>query len=79
MSKDEIPVDEITEFVTAVYEKKWWLGCVLQVHQDDRKVSINILIPNGPSPSHKYPARETVILVSIEDILTKIDPITSYG
>ena len=59
VSKDEIPVDKITGFVTAVYEKKWWLGCVLQVHQDDRKVSINILIPNDPSPSYKYPARET--------------------
>ena len=23
------------------------------VHQDDRKVSIIILIPNGPSPSYK--------------------------
>ena len=71
-------VDEITGFVTAVYEKKWWLDCVLQAHQDDRKVSINILIPNGPSPLYKYPARETDILVSIDDILTKIDPRTSY-
>ena len=66
-------------FVTFTYEMKWWLGCVLQVHQDVRKVSINTLIPNGPSPSYKYPSREKVILVSINNILTKTDPRTSYG
>jgi len=62
-----------------MYERKWWLACILQVHQDDRKVSINILIPNGPSPSYKYPTKQTVVLVSIDDILTKLDPRTSYG
>ena len=70
MRKDEIPVDEMTGFVTFIYEMKWWLGCVLQVCQDVRKVSI-ILIPNGPLPSYKYPPREKVILVSIYDILTQ--------
>ena len=78
-SENKISIDEITGFVTAMYERKWWLACILQVHQDDRKVSINILIPNGPSPSYKYPTKQTVVLVSIDDILTKLDPRTSYG
>lgn len=62
-----------------MYEDNWCLGCVLQVNQEDKTVRINILIPNGPSQSYKYPARERVILVSADDILTKVDPRTSYG
>ena len=51
LSKTEIVIHEIKGFVTAVYENDWWLGCVLQVYQDDKTVSINILIPHGPSQS----------------------------
>ena len=79
LSKTEIAIDEIKGFVTAVYENEWWLGCVLQVNQDDKTVSINILIPHGPSQSYKYPAEERVIMVSTANILTKVDPRTSYG
>ena len=42
LSKTEIAIYEIKGFVTAVYENEWWLGCVLQVNQDDKTVSINI-------------------------------------
>ena len=79
LSKMEIAIDETEGFVTAVYKNEWWLGCVLQVNQDDKTVSINILIPHGPSQSYKYPAEERVIMVSTDDILTKVDPRTSYG
>ena len=79
LSKTEIAIDEIKGFVTAVYENECWLGCVLQVNQDDKTVSINILIPHGPSQSYKYPAKERVIMVSTDNILTKVDPRTSYG
>ena len=50
--KTEIAIDEIKGFITAVYENEWWLDCVLQVNQDDKTVSINILIPHGPSQSY---------------------------
>ena len=79
LSKTEIAIDEIKGFVTAVYESECWLGCVLQVNQDDKTVSINILIPHGPSQSYKYPAKDRVIMVSTDNILTKVDPRTSYG
>ena len=55
------------------------VGCVFQVNQDDKTVSINILIPHGPSQSYRYPAKERVIMVSTDNIFTKIDPRTSYG
>ena len=79
LSKTEITIDEIKGFVIAVYENEWWLGSVLQVNQDDKTVSINILIPQGPSQSYKYPAEERVIMVFTDYILTKVDPRTSYG
>ena len=78
LHKTEIPIDEIKGFVTAMYEDDWCLGCVLQVNQEDKTVRINTLIPNGPS-SYKYPVKERVISVSADDILTKVDPRTSYG
>jgi len=38
------------------------------------------LIPDGPSPSYKYPTREKVILGSTNDILTKLtQELASYG
>ena len=74
LHKTEIPIDEIKGFVTAVYGDNWWLGYVLQVNQDDKTVGFNILIPSGPSQSYKYPVKERVILVSTDDILTKVDP-----
>ena len=79
LSKTEIVIHEIKGFVTAGYENEWWLGCVLQVNQDDKTVSINILIPHGPPQSYKYSAKERVIMVSTDDILTKVDPRISYG
>ena len=79
LSKTEIAIDEIKGFVTAVYENEWWLDCVLQVNQDEKTVSINILIPHNPSQSYKHPAEERVIMVSTDDILTKVDPRNSYG
>ena len=37
------------------------------------------LISHGPSRSYNYPAKERVIIVSTDDILTKVDQQTSYG
>ena len=79
MHQTEIPIDEINGFVTAMLGNNWCLGCVLQVNQEDKTIRITTLIPNGPSQSYKYPVRERVISVSADDILTKLDPSTSYG
>ena len=39
LNKTEILIDKIN---SCVYEDNWWLGCVLQVNQDDKTLSINI-------------------------------------
>ena len=77
LNKTEIAIDDIKEFVTVVYEGEWWLGCVVLENQDDKIVSINSLIPHGPSQSYKYPVKERIITVSTDDVLTIVDPRTS--
>ena len=51
LNKTEIAIDDIKGFVTTVYEDEWWLDCVLYLHQDNKTVSTNTLIPHGPSQS----------------------------
>ena len=40
LTKDEIPLDEIKGFVAAVYDKDWWLGCVIEVKEAERLLLI---------------------------------------
>ena len=40
LTKDEIPLDEIKGFVVAVYDKDWWLGCVIEVKEAERLLLI---------------------------------------
>ena len=79
LTKEEIPLNKIKGFVTTVYDKHWWLGCVIEVNEDENKVNVNLLIPHGPSQSFKYPVKERIVVVPIEDILTKVDPRASFG
>ena len=51
------------------YNKDWWLGCVIEVKEDENKVVVNLLIPHGPSQSFKYPVEERIVIVTIKDVL----------
>jgi len=55
---NELPLEEIKGFVTAVYNDQWWIGCVLHKDQDTRTIKSNFLCPQGPSHSFKYPVHE---------------------
>ena len=57
-----ILLDEIKGFIAAVYDKDWWLGCVIKVKEDENKVVVNLLIPHGPSQSFKYPVEERIVI-----------------
>ena len=49
--ESELPIEEICGFVTLLYEKHWWVGCVLQLDEDNGEAMISILHPHGPSSS----------------------------
>ena len=34
LNKTVIAIDDIKGFVTTVYQDEWWLGCGLQISQD---------------------------------------------
>ncbi len=76
-AKDDLP-NNIVGFVTCVYERKWWLVCILKVINDS-KFKATFLHPHGPSVSFRYPAVQDINTVSINSILTIVDPWTVAG
>lgn len=71
--------EEIKGFVTAMYDQKWYLACVLETYSDLMEVKLTFLEPNGPSPSFKYPRRPDILIVPEKDILSIVDPQTATG
>lgn len=71
--------EDIKGFVTAMYDKKWYLACVLQTYPDIMEVKLTFLEPNGPSPSFKYPRRTDILTLPQSDILSIVDPKTVTG
>ena len=79
VQQDELELDEIHGFITCLHKGKWWVGCVLQVNEDSGKVFVRLLHPHGPSSSFYYPAKEKNIEVTLDNVLTKVDPLTDTG
>ena len=55
LKTSDLQVDLIVGFVTCLYDKKWWLACVLLIIQEDSQVKLIFLHQHGPSSSYKYP------------------------
>lgn len=75
---DELTLEEITGFITCIYDDQWWVACVLQTEANDA-VKVSFLHPNGPSRSFRYPHRPDILNIPLSDILTKVDPRTVTG
>ena len=77
--ESELPVKQITGFLTCCYDGQWWVACVLQLDADNNDVRVTLLHPHGPSPSFKYPCTQDIVSVPISQILIKVDPRTTTG
>ena len=75
---NELTLEEITGFVTCIYDDQWWVACVLQTEAND-KVKVSFLHPHGRSRSFRYPQRPDILNIPFSDILTKVDPRTVTG
>ena len=75
----EIPLENISGFVTCAYQQNWWLGCVLKVEPEDSLVTVTLLHPHGPCSSFRYPTAPDVHTLVTRDILTSVDPRTRTG
>ena len=75
---DELTLEEITGFITCIYDDQWWVACVLQTEVNG-EVKVSFLHPNGPSRSFRYPHRPDILNIPLSDILSKVDPRTVTG
>jgi hypothetical protein len=75
----DVVLKSITGYVTIKYDGHWWLACVMQTLPDSNEVEVSFLHPHGLSKSFSYPDRSDVLVISAEDILTKVDPTTATG
>jgi hypothetical protein len=74
-----IRITSVNGYVTAKYDGHWWLACVMQTMPDSNEVEVSFLYPHGPSKSFSYPDQSDVLVISAEDILTKVNPTTATG
>ena len=77
--ESELPVEQISGFVTCCYGGQWWVACVLQLDADNNEVRVTFLHPHGPSRSFKYPHIQDILSIPMSDILTTVDPRTATG
>ena len=74
-----IPITEIKGFVTAVYDKKWYLACVTNVCAEENCATLNFLTPPGPTKSFTFPRRKDELVVDVRDVLTVCSPSCPTG
>lgn len=77
--ESELPVEQISGFVTSSYNGHWWVACVLQLYADTSEVRLTFLHPHGSSHSFRYPRVQDILTIPISDILTTVDPRTATG
>jgi hypothetical protein len=75
----EIKHADIKGYVTAKYDGHWWLGCVTQLMPDSNEVEVSFLHPHGPAQTFQFPHPADNLIMSCEDVLTTVDPITATG
>ena len=59
----ELSLEEINGFVTAVKNDQWWVGCVLRVEEECRKLFVIFLNTHGPSHTFAYPLKKQILSV----------------
>ena len=76
---DKIISDQLTGYVTCVYDQHWWVAYVQEIDVDNSLVTLKFLHPHGPSASFRYPQREDILTLPIADVLTVVNPRTATG
>ena len=51
----------------------------MQTTPDSNEVEVSFLYPHGPSKSFSYTDQSDVLIISLEDILRKVNPTTATG
>ena len=76
---DNIEFKELKGFVTAMYDRNWWLGYVLDKYPDNEGIKVTFLGPKGQSPSFYYLSHPDILVLKYSDVLGLVDPIRDTG
>lgn len=76
---EKLQMSEVSGYITAVYDQKWWLAYVLEKNEEEDELKVTFLHPAGPSSSFSYPRKPDVLWISLTDVLCKVDPTTPTG
>ena len=79
VTENNVPDDEIKNYVTVEYEKEWWLGFVMEKKDDVKEAKIMFLHAKGPSNSFFYLNKADILQVPYNDILSAVDVMTHTG
>ena len=63
----------IGSFVAAMYDKKWYIGIVENVDQDNKDALIKFMHPHGPSPSFHWPKHENVCWIPHHHVICVVE------
>ena len=65
------PLPLVGGYVSVAYDGYCWLGCVLNVNEQERAITDTFLHPSIP---FFYPKRNDVLDIDPSDILTRVQP-----
>ena len=68
--ESELAIDDISGYVTCIYDAQWWLAFVLETDKENAEVKVMFLHPQGLSRSFKYPTQQDILVVPLSNILT---------
>lgn len=74
---DIVPVIKEKDYVACVYESRWWLGEVTQVHKDEEDCTVHFFHPAGPTTSF-YKSVNDHACVPFTNIL-KVVSVSEFG
>ena len=66
LKTSDLQVDLIVGFITCLYDKKWWLACVLQIIQEDSQIKLTFFHQHGPSSSYEYPETQDICTLQLK-------------
>lgn len=78
-SDDKLSLSDCNGYITAAYDKHWWLAYILDKDEELDELKVTFLHPHGPSSSFSYPSKPDVLWVPLMDVLCSVEPLTPTG
>lgn len=77
--QDRLKINEVSGYITIVYDNNWWLAYVLEKKESKEEVNVSFLHPAGPSTNFSYPRLQDILWLPVTHVLCKVNPVTPTG